>query len=51
MAEEHVMEKSKPLSNQYNANVLKFRNLEWFQDDYPRSLALAWKRIVEEGKC
>lgn len=41
-AKKRMMERFAPLIIiKYNANVLKFRNLEWLGDDYPRVLALA----------
>lgn len=41
-AKKRMMERFAPLIIiKCNANVLKFRNLEWLGDDYPRVLALA----------
>lgn len=50
-AKKRMMERFAPLIIiKYNANVLKFRNLEWLGDDYPRVLALAWEQVVKEEK-
>lgn len=48
LVEKRMMEKFEPMLNKYNANVLKFYNLEWFDRDYPRVLALAGEQITEE---
>jgi len=45
-----IYAKNDNLVVKYNANILKFRNLSWFDNDYPKALALVWEAVVAEER-